>query len=60
MRKLQIILLVMFGSYLITTAQNMSKMDDELQQEIVRHERGDKLRINPVGRSVHATSFLTK
>jgi len=46
MRKLQIILLIMFSNYMIATAQVMSKIDDKLQQEMVQHARSEKLRIN--------------
>jgi subtilisin family serine protease len=36
----------MFGNYMITTAQVMSKIDDQLQQEMAQHEKSENLRIN--------------
>ena len=46
MRKLQIIILIILGSYLVTTGQNVPKIDDKLQQEITQHKKSEKLRIN--------------
>ena len=46
MRKLQIIMFIMFGNCMITTAQVVSKMDDNLQREMAQYARSEKLRIN--------------
>ena len=46
MRKLQIIILLLFGNYMLTTAQGIFKIEETLQQEITQHERNEKLRIN--------------
>ena len=48
MRKSQIIVLVIFGIYMIAMGQNVPKVDEKLQLQIAQREKSEKLRVNIV------------